>query len=158
MSAGEEAAELVSGERQLAYGHPRDNHGCTAALWSAYLSRRLDMPIAIDAEDVCWLNILQKASRQANLRIEDNVVDVIGYALNVEMLADAPVDHLVEATPAPCVPPLVEPPVDSHRSRHDEVEEQSEWPEHADEHPGISQDGRDDDGSDEERDDERRSR
>lgn len=81
-----EAAGLVEGARQNSYGHPLDNHGCTAALWSAWLSRRLGMPVRLTAEDVPWLNVLQKASREANQVNRDNVVDVIGYMANVEMI------------------------------------------------------------------------
>lgn len=58
------------------YGRPRDNHGRTAALWSAYLG------IEISARQVCFLNILQKISRDAHRRHFDNIVDIAGYAAN----------------------------------------------------------------------------
>jgi len=102
----DEAAEITAGDRQKFYGHPRDNHGCTAALWSAYLLRRvqsrlremgehpedgreLEHILTLDARDVCWLNILQKASRDANLRKRDNLTDTAGYARNAEMVEEA---------------------------------------------------------------------
>jgi hypothetical protein len=81
----EQAQVVVSGDRQRDYGHPKANHTCTAQMWSAWLSRKYDMPIVLDTEDVCWMNILQKASRQANKSKEDNSVDVIGYVLNDAM-------------------------------------------------------------------------
>lgn len=84
----ETAESVVNGERQLAYGHPAKNHGCTAILWSAYLARKYDLPITLDTDDVCMLNILQKVSRQANARKDDNLVDIIGYSLNAAMCGE----------------------------------------------------------------------
>jgi hypothetical protein len=85
----EQAQVVVSGDRQRDYGHPKANHTCTAQMWSAWLSRKYDMPIVVDTEDVCWMNILQKASRQANKSKDDNAVDVVGYVLNDAMCKDA---------------------------------------------------------------------
>jgi hypothetical protein len=81
----EQAQVVVSGDRQKDYGHPKANHTCTAQMWSAWLSRKYDIPIVVDTEDVCWMNILQKASRQANKSKDDNAVDVVGYVLNDAM-------------------------------------------------------------------------
>jgi len=95
MSAAEilkQAQELVNGSRQADYGHPRDNHGCTAVFWSAFLTRRVGaqkkpyaLPI-INSRDVCRMMMLQKISRDANSPKDDNLVDIIGYALNAAML------------------------------------------------------------------------
>lgn len=83
----EEAQRVVDGERNDHYGHPRDNHGCTAALIGAYLSRKLGRPVAIDAQDVCMINVLQKVSRLAHTpEHRDSLVDIAGYARNAEML------------------------------------------------------------------------
>lgn len=86
MTILDEARELVEGPRGEAYGHPAANHGATAELWSAYLSRKLRKPIEVTARDVCWLNTLQKASRDANQPKRDNLVDTIGYAVNAAMI------------------------------------------------------------------------
>lgn len=75
----DEAAAIVDGARQEAYGKPSDNHGRTAAMWSAYLG------IELDAEDVCMLNVLQKVSRQTHARRRDNLVDIAGYVRNAEL-------------------------------------------------------------------------
>lgn len=80
----EEANSIVHGARNQAYGHPYDNHGLTAEYWSVYLGTR------IKAEDVCFLNILQKISRAQNgvdLN-RDSLVDIAGYAANVEMILE----------------------------------------------------------------------
>lgn len=83
----EQAIEITRGARQITYGHPLDNHGTTADLWSAWLRRRFgDGPIELIAEDVCTLNILQKLSREAGVHCADNWVDTAGYTRNVEMI------------------------------------------------------------------------
>lgn len=102
----EEAAGLTSGDRQKSYGHPSDNHGCTGALWTAYLLRRaqailgrmaidenrrgmifmaLRQLVTLGPREVCWLNVLQKCSRDANAHGRDNLVDAAGYLRNAEM-------------------------------------------------------------------------
>lgn len=76
----EEAQRCVDGARQEDYGHPYDNHGRTARFWSTYLG------IEITPEQVCFLNILQKISREMNKPTRDNLVDICGYARNTEMI------------------------------------------------------------------------
>jgi hypothetical protein len=49
-------------------------------MWSTYLG------VKITAEDVCWMQILLKVARQINLPTRDNLVDVVGYARNIEMI------------------------------------------------------------------------
>lgn len=83
-----EADEIVNGARQDTYGHPADNHGCTAEMWTAYLNRKYDLDLDLDARDVCWLNVLQKISRDAHLEKRDNLVDVVGYVANIEIIDD----------------------------------------------------------------------
>ena len=78
----EEAAELVDGPRRHTYGHPRDNHERTAALWSAYLG------VPISARQVCMLNALQKVGRDAHRPWRDNLVDLAGWARNAEMCSE----------------------------------------------------------------------
>lgn len=84
----EEAARIVDGDRNEAYGDPAGNHGTTAAMWTAYLARRglLAPGAVLDARDVCWVNALQKASRDAFDRRRDNLVDVAGYMRNAELI------------------------------------------------------------------------
>lgn len=85
----DEAARIVNGDRQQSYGHPRDNHECTAELWNAYINRReIGYHKGFDAYDVCMLNILQKISRLANSRERDGLVDIAGFAANAEMVGE----------------------------------------------------------------------
>lgn len=81
-----EAAQIVDGDRNEAYGDPDGNHGATAALWNAYLYRRYHYVATLDARDVCMLNVLQKVSRDAHWRQRDNLVDICGYARNAEII------------------------------------------------------------------------
>lgn len=90
MTIFEQAEAIVGGDRYEDYGHPRDNHERTAILWNAYMDAKnvgLVLPLDyITAEDVCWLNVLQKMARQMNAKKEDNLVDVVGYVRNIEMM------------------------------------------------------------------------
>lgn len=88
----EEAARIVDGDRNAAYGDPAGNHGTTAAMWTAYLQRRGLLTGELDARDVCLLNVLQKTSRDAHWRQRDNLTDICGYARNAELSAP-PVDE-----------------------------------------------------------------
>jgi hypothetical protein len=82
----EKARDLVTGERNGSYGMPSENHGRTAALWSAYLG------VEVKPKDVCVLNILQKLSRERHRPTRDNLIDVAGYAANAHacVLAELP--------------------------------------------------------------------
>lgn len=89
MNILEEANALCSGDRNVDYGHPADNHRTTAALWNAYLNRKyLIPPTMLTPYDVCMLNILQKVSRDANLHKRDTILDIAGWARNMEMVAE----------------------------------------------------------------------
>lgn len=85
----DEARRLVHGARSADYGHPLDNHVTTAELFSAYLDRKYGSSACeIDADDVCWFNVLQKCSRDADTPKRDNLVDVAGYAENLQIVRD----------------------------------------------------------------------
>jgi hypothetical protein len=84
----EEAHEITSGERRRDYGHPSNGHSTTAQLWSTYISQRVGFAVPLDHIDVCMLNILQKISRHAVVRKRDNLVDIVGYIRNIEMILE----------------------------------------------------------------------
>jgi hypothetical protein len=81
----QEASAIVE-ERGESYGPPSENHSCTASFWRDYIKRRYNVELPLDAEDVCWFNVLQKISRQAHVRKRDNSVDIIGFVINSDML------------------------------------------------------------------------
>lgn len=122
MNVLDEANELVNGVRQEKYGHPSDNHGATAEMWTTYLKRRglLAEGAVLDGHDVCVINILQKTTRDANVRQRDNLVDIAGFALNAEMVDEAAAEDPPKAGVESFVvavkkqlntPPIVPPPV-----------------------------------------------
>ena len=93
-----EANNIVHGDRNKAYGHPEDNHTTTAILFSHFLKRKYGKGMGttplLDAEDVCFFNILQKISRAANSYRRDNLVDIAGFAANIEMIKDQEITEI----------------------------------------------------------------
>ena len=87
MTILDDADDVTRNARQSAYGHPLDNHGCTAQLWTSYIERRYGAKINVTALDVCYMMILVKISRLANDPTHlDSLVDIAGYARNAEMI------------------------------------------------------------------------
>lgn len=84
----EEANTIIHGARNKDYGHPADNHQTTADMVRAYIKRRHGADIPLTARDICHFNILQKVSRDANAPKRDSLVDIAGYAGNIEMIAE----------------------------------------------------------------------
>ena len=78
----EEAAAITDKDRPDAYAHPLDNHTRTAEFWSTYLG------VPVTAEQVCFMNILQKVSRSMHTITRDSLVDVAGFARTVEKVQD----------------------------------------------------------------------
>ena len=100
----QEAQAIVHGDRGADYGHPFYNHACTAVMVAAYLSRKYRREIAIDTDDICMINTLQKVSRQANRPKRDNLVDIAGYAENAQMCQDEKARLAAPAKKAPRKP------------------------------------------------------
>jgi hypothetical protein len=78
----DEARSIVGGSRHVAYGNPKDNHTRTAAMWSAFLG------VPVSPRQVCYMNILQKCSREAHWSQRDNDLDCAGYAANATACMD----------------------------------------------------------------------
>jgi hypothetical protein len=84
----EEAARIIYGDREHAYGNPRFNLDTIAQLWSVYINRKFpentnpfinDMKLT--AYDVSQLMILLKTARLIhNPTHHDSLVDQAGYA------------------------------------------------------------------------------
>lgn len=72
----EEAQRLIHGQRNKDYGHPRENIGHTAAMWSAYLG------VEVTPMDVCHMMQQLKQSRMKTTGQyhRDSNVDIAGYA------------------------------------------------------------------------------
>lgn len=76
------AAELVSGERQEAYGHPLDNFTRASKIWSVILN------CEVSAEQVALCMVGMKVAREVNQSKPDTVVDGIGYFLTLNMIQE----------------------------------------------------------------------
>jgi hypothetical protein len=71
-----EAANIISGDRDLQYGAPEDNFGRIAKIWSVILG------IDITSEDVAMCMVGLKVSRYASKSgfQPDTWIDIAGYA------------------------------------------------------------------------------
>lgn len=80
----EEAARITSIDRQGSYGHPLEDFGRTAQIWSAILGQ------FITAEQVALCMIGVKLSRLVQSPgHRDSLVDIAGYARTYEMVREA---------------------------------------------------------------------
>lgn len=77
-----EAERLVHGARNVDYGHPLDDFGRTAKMWTAILG----VPITAEQVGLCMCAV--KISRQCNRPKRDNMVDLAGYAETVQWIGD----------------------------------------------------------------------
>ena len=70
----EEAARIVTGQRQFDYGNKYQNHKNISDLWSAYLGKK------VSAHDVAICMLLVKVARLKHRTTEDCYIDMAGYA------------------------------------------------------------------------------
>jgi len=87
----DEAQGIIWGDREKTYGEPDVNLKRIATLWNAFLVSRYKHgytgePYEITSEDVCWMMVLLKASRQMNAPKRDNLVDAAGYIGLIERI------------------------------------------------------------------------
>ena len=81
-----QAIAHTCGDRDVDYGSPVKNLGDTAQLWSTYIfakysGKTIDpLQFNLTAEDVAWLNVLQKISRSFAKYKPDNYEDAAAYA------------------------------------------------------------------------------
>ena len=75
MTVLSEADELIYGDRNNDYGHPRDDFGRTARIWTAILGTE------VNARQVALCLIGVKISRLCQTPDHrDSIVDIAGYA------------------------------------------------------------------------------
>lgn len=78
------ASDLISNDRQRAYGTPAENFALIANLWNDYLHARgisTSLMNLIKPADVAVLNMLQKIARiVASPDKDENWIDIAGYA------------------------------------------------------------------------------
>lgn len=73
-----EAIQLVSGDRQAAYGHPAKNFADIARLWEVVLG----YPVTSEQVALCMVQV--KIAREIHVKKRDNLVDAIGYLLGYD--------------------------------------------------------------------------
>jgi len=82
-SVCQEADRLVSTDRQDVYGHPLDDFGKTARIWSAILG------CDVTEEQVALCMIGVKVSRLCNTPDHrDSLVDIAGYAKTHDLVTE----------------------------------------------------------------------
>lgn len=76
------AIKHTCGDRDKEYGSPITNLSNVAALWSAYLDGKYgNQKFNISAEDVAWLNTLQKIARTFSGKVkQDTYEDAAAYS------------------------------------------------------------------------------
>jgi len=85
----DEAQGIIWGDREKTYGEPDVNLKRIASMWNAYLYSKClnaENKTKISAEDVCWMMVMLKASRQMNTPKRDNLTDAAGYIGLIERI------------------------------------------------------------------------
>ena len=75
-----EAAQLITGDRNLSYGTPTQNFTNIGDMWTIYLRNKLKDGESISASDVADLMILLKMARNIAGKKRDTYTDTAGYA------------------------------------------------------------------------------
>ena len=86
-----EAERLTNGPRRNTYGHPLDNFGRTASIWSGIFGRE----VTPEQVGLCMVGV--KLARETNAHTRDNLVDLAGYSNTLAMIADKRREMKLEA-------------------------------------------------------------
>lgn len=84
MSYIQQAIDVVTGDRQDAYGNPKADFEGIALIWSGILNQKLQQPIR--AEEVALMMIGLKLRREAHKHKDDNIIDMHGYGICLEWM------------------------------------------------------------------------
>lgn len=84
-TVAQQAHQIVFNERAAVYGDVLDDHGRTAALWTALFQHKLKDGEAFEAEDVsAAMRMLKESRLQQTPGHRDSLVDIVGYCLTQE--------------------------------------------------------------------------
>ena len=81
-SLAAEAVQLVGGDRNRAYGHPKTNFQRIAQFWSAILD------INVTPAQVAMCMMAVKMSREIHAHKRDNLVDCIAYCITLDAVQE----------------------------------------------------------------------
>jgi|TARA_R110000803_G_scaffold59324_3_gene117882 hypothetical protein len=70
---------LINGSRAKTHGDAYDTHENIAAMWNILLRKKLKMDLDINDIYRCMIGLKQIRNSQ-NPKVEDNMIDIIGYA------------------------------------------------------------------------------
>jgi hypothetical protein len=83
ISPCQQAHAITTGDRSAVYGHPFENFGNIAKLWSTYLGT----PITAEQVAVCQILVKVERLRHAPGH-RDSIVDICGYGNCMGMILD----------------------------------------------------------------------
>lgn len=75
-----QAYQIVNNDRRDAYDHPMNNFKRIALMWEGFKG------IKFTPEDVGCMMVLVKVAREAFKHTPDNLVDIVGYTLTLDMI------------------------------------------------------------------------
>lgn len=78
----QEADAITGGDRQENYGHPKKNFADIAKVWGVVLGMK------VTPRQVGQCMVMLKVCRDMHYKKRDNLVDIAGYARNMEMIDD----------------------------------------------------------------------
>jgi len=73
----EAALDLILGDRNEAYGNPREDFEGIALMWTGLINAKLHHEIT--AEDVARMMVALKLRRDSHRQKDDNLIDAHGY-------------------------------------------------------------------------------
>lgn len=85
-----EADSIIFGDREQTYGSPSKNINNIANQWRLYLIQKYGVDVPLSAEDVCWMMVDLKKTRQMNASKDDNMVDAAGYIGLIGRINESP--------------------------------------------------------------------
>lgn len=87
----DEAASVVSTERQSDYDHPYSNFSRIADIWKVILK----VPVTEEQVGLCMIGV--KLAREAYKHKHDNLVDICGYVRCIEQVIEVKSGEKTEA-------------------------------------------------------------
>lgn len=85
----QEAHDLIYGDREIDYGHPKKNLNDIARFWQVYFETKYGRAAPVTAEDVCQMMVLLKMARGFNgPKKRDTIVDQVAYGGLLERIQE----------------------------------------------------------------------